>query len=163
MFCSEIINNQERGTFIKNRRITITVPEYNSSIVLGGLRFEKGGEFVVGADGGLQFNVSRSVEKDTHIVYAHFVDGRIFYIGESSKTFRDRMRLYIIHKGSTNVLVRRFIKRFLRNGRKVETFVFKPSIVTINEGLPINPYVGVEQTLIKIYRRQLVNRKDVAE
>jgi hypothetical protein len=109
----------------------------------------------------LQFEVSQTCQDETHIVYAHFVDGRIFYVGESAKTFRSRMRLYIIHQGSTNVRVRKFIKRFLRHGRKVETFIYKPDTVLVDGVLPVNPYVGVEQKIIKILGRKIINKKDV--
>jgi hypothetical protein len=109
----------------------------------------------------LQFEVSQSCQNQSHVVYAHFVDGRVFYIGESSKTFRSRMRLYITHQGSTNVRVRKFIKRFLRHGRKVETFMYKPGAVLVDGLILVNPYVGVEQQLIKVLGRKIINKKDV--
>ncbi len=126
-----------------------------------GICFDHAGEFIR-VNGELQFNVSRLKEKMTHIVYAHVVDGKVFYIGESSITFRGRMRLYITHSGSTNVRARKFIKRFLKHGHKVETFCYKPGTILVDGVLEVNPYVGVEQALIKKLGRKLINKKDTA-
>lgn len=129
---------------------------------MGNLLFKKGGEFVLSEEKKLQFLALDKYEKFTHIVYAHFVDGKVFYIGESSNTFRDRMRLYITHDGKTNIMVRGAVKKYLINGCRVETFVFKPHHVVVNGTLLVNPYVGVEQALIKMYKKHLINKKDVA-
>ena len=98
---------------------------------------------------------------DSHVVYAHVINGSIKYIGECSVTFRSRMRLYITHSGSTNVYVRKAILQALGKGLSVETYYYKPQMITLTTGLTINPYVGIEQALIKKLRLKLINKKDV--
>jgi len=127
---------------------------------IAGLVFKKGSEFFLD-NGGLKVRICDSGKEDRHIVYVHVADDKPVYVGESSHTFCNRMRLYIIHTGSTNVRVREFIKQQLADGKKVETYYYKPVTILIDGVLEINPYNGIEQAIIRFVGSAL-NKKDVA-
>lgn len=142
------------------RRTTI-IPDSPIMMDIGGLIFKKRGEFVFVGDN-LQANICQSGNKERHIVYAHVVDNVVVYIGESSHTFQNRMRLYIIHNGSTNVEVRKHIKEELTKGKKVDIYYYKPKAILIDNVLAVNPYISIEQTLISLLK-PILNKKDTAE
>lgn len=148
---------------MKIKRITKLVNNYTETKIVEGLTFKKGAEFFI-TNSILKVDIAISGNTDTHIVYLHVVDGQIVYVGESSNTFRNRMRLYITHDGLTNARVRLFIKNVLSKGKRVETYYFKPDCVLISNTLVVNPYVGLEQELIsRINPKPILNRKDVAK
>lgn len=142
------------------KKLIVLCAEYNITKEIGGICFKKGGDFFM-SNQDLRANICRSGTKDRHIVYAHVIDDEVVYIGESSHSFRDRMRLYICHEGSTNVRVRKFIKEKLTEGKKVEIYYYKPKTIVVDNVLVVNPYVGIEQALIRIIGKKL-NKKDVA-
>lgn len=144
---------------MKRKLITFT-NNYTETKVIGGLCFKKAGEFVF-AGGHLQVNICRASSKDEHIVYAHVIHGEVVYIGESSDTFCNRIRLYLIHDGSTNVRVRNFLMTEILKGKSVDIYYYKPATITVDGVLKVNPYVGIEQALISLVRPSL-NIKDVA-
>jgi len=144
----------------KNQKRTYLVSEYNQEKKIEGLAFIKSGEFLI-VDNQLKLKISKTVAEQKHVVYIHLIDGKIVYVGETSRTLRERMILYIIHSGQTNVRVRTHIKKRLLKGSKCEIFSFKPEIIIINNKIKINPYISIEQALIKNLGNPLLNRKNV--
>lgn len=140
-------------------KLTAMVTSFGTKMNIGGLVFEKAGEFIFKM-GCLLANIGWSESKHQHFVYAHVVAGRVVYVGESSRTLLNRMYLYITHKGSTNVRVRTAHIADLQAGQKVEIYFYKPQAVLIDGVLSVNPYIGVEQALISKLK-PILNRKDV--
>jgi hypothetical protein len=57
--------------------------------------------------------------------------------------------------------VRKHIREELQKGKKAETYYYKPETIMIEGVLSVNPYVGIEQALIRMMDKTL-NIKDVA-
>ena len=146
---------------MKKRKLTILVADSLINKSICGLVFKKRGEFVLNS-GEMQATICKSGNTDSHIIYAHVVDGEVVYIGESSTTFRNRMRLYLTHEGSTNVRVREHLMKELVAGKKVEIYYYKPATVVIDSTLTVNPYVSIEQAIIGKLR-PILNKKDTAQ
>ena len=132
-----------------------------------GLKFEYGGEFNFVYNSSTtnhsayrpEFNCETEHKNKRHVIYAHCVDDKIVYIGETSNTFYKRMYYYCNHKGPTNVRVRDYFEKQYIEGKEIETYLYKPENVLI-EGLMINPYIGIEQKLINELN-PILNHKDV--
>ena len=122
-----------------------------------GLNFKYGGSFDFTYKP--EFRVQSEHKGKRHVIYAHCVDDKIVYIGETSNTFYKRMYYYCNHKGPTNVRVRSYFKDKFLEGKSIDTFLYKPEKVIV-EGLEVNPYIGIEQKLINELN-PILNRKNV--
>jgi len=82
-------------------------------------------------------------------VYAHVVDGDVYYIGRSLKGFRHRMGHYKKPgpTQSTSIRINGLIKAALRSGKTVETLAAFPEPTTWNT-LPIDVVSGLETGLV---------------
>ncbi len=145
---------------MKKKKLVVFTGEFDLTKNIGGICFKKCGEFVLHEDH-MRVHICRTNSTDRHVVYAHVVDDKVVYIGESSDTLRNRLRLYLTHSGSTNVRVRKHIREELQKGKKAETYYYKPETIMIEGVLSVNPYVGIEQALIRMMDKTL-NIKDVA-
>ena len=142
------------------RKVVSICMDHTQTMLIGGLLFKKAGDFIL-SNGGPQLKICGQSRVDRHVVYAHVIDGVVSYIGESSTSLHDRVRLYITHDGSTNVRVLKAINDELMAGKKVEVYYYKPTMIVIDGVLSINPYVGIEQALIGCVKPAL-NKKNVA-
>lgn len=82
-------------------------------------------------------------------VYAHVVDGDVYYIGRSLKGFRNRMGHYKKPgpTQSTSIRINGLIKAALRSGKTVETLAAFPEPTTWNT-LPVDVVSGLETGLV---------------
>lgn len=82
-------------------------------------------------------------------VYAHVVDGSVYYIGRSLKGFRHRMGHYKKPgpKQSTSIRINGLIKTALQSGKTVETLAAFPEPTTWS-GLPVDVVSGLETGLV---------------
>lgn len=126
--------------------------------ILENIRFNSAASFYI-EDGKIKVHVDDKYKNLRHLVYAHIVDGKVVYIGETSNTFYKRMYYYCNHSGKTNVRVREHFKEKILEGKIVETYINVPQEVIIC-GHNIKTYIGVEQKLIDLVRPEL-NRKNV--
>ena len=82
-------------------------------------------------------------------VYAHIVDGDVYYIGRSLKGFRHRMGHYRKPgpTQSTSIRINGLIKTALKSGKTVETLAAFPEPTTWNT-LPVDVVSGLETGLV---------------
>ncbi len=82
-------------------------------------------------------------------VYAHIVDGDVYYIGRSLKGFRHRMGHYKkpAPTQSTSIRINGQIKSALQSGKRVETLAAFPEPTTWNS-LPVDVVSGLETGLV---------------
>ena len=126
--------------------------------ILENISFDNAASFYL-EDEKIKVHVNNKYKDIRHLVYAHVVDGKVVYIGETSNAFSKRMYYYCNHKGNTNVRVREYFKEQILEGKVVETYINVPKEVIIS-GHNIKTYIGVEQKLIDLVRPKL-NRKNV--
>jgi len=131
---------------------------------ISGLLFERAAHFYKDAHNHLRVRVFERFKQQTHLIYAHYFDDKLLYIGESSVEFIKRMNCYCNHNGASNVRVREYVNSIFHGNHRdpdLCTFIHIPKKkLVINEELSINPYVAIEQELINIHR-PILNKKNV--
>ena len=131
---------------------------------ISGLLFERAAHFYKDDHNHLKVRVFDRFKEQTHLIYAHYFDDKLLYIGESSVHFIKRMKCYCSHPGAANVRVREYVNSIFHGNHRdpdLCTFIHIPkSKLVINEELSINPYVAIEQELINIHK-PILNRKNV--
>ncbi len=131
---------------------------------ISGLLFERAAHFYKDDRNHLKVSVSPDFKDKTHLIYAHYFNDKMIYIGESSTLFHKRMKCYCSHPGAANVRVREYVNSIFHGNHRdpdLCTFVYQPDKkIVINEELSINPYVAIEQELINIHK-PILNKKDV--
>ena len=131
---------------------------------ISGLLFERAAHFYKDDHNHLKVRVFERFKEQTHLIYAHYFDDKLLYIGESSVHFIKRMKCYCSHPGAANVRVREYVNSIFHGNHRdpdLCTFVHIPKKkLIINEELSINPYVAIEQELINIHK-PVLNRKNV--
>ena len=131
---------------------------------ISGLLFERAAHFYKDDHNHLKVRVFDRFKEQTHLIYAHYFDDKLLYIGESSVHFIKRMKCYCSHPGAANVRVREYVNSIFHGNHRdpdLCTFIHRPKKkLIINEELSINPYVAIEQELINIHN-PILNKKNV--
>jgi len=131
---------------------------------ISGLLFERAAHFYKDDHNHLRVKVFERFKQQTHLIYAHYFDDKLLYIGESSVAFIKRMNCYCNHNGASNVRVREYVNSIFHGNHRdpdLCTFIHIPKKkLMINEELSINPYAAIEQELINIHK-PVLNKKNV--
>lgn len=132
-----------------------------------GLDFYRLAEFYKDEKNHLKCRVTPNEEErmdgdSRHYIYAHYVNDKLVYIGESSDLLKRRMNFYCCHPGITNERVRKYFNEKFKKkpSSDICTFIHMPEKIVVSETITVNPYVAIEQTLISMLKPKL-NRKDV--
>jgi len=131
---------------------------------VSGLLFERAAHFYKDDRNHLRVSVNEEFKNIRHLIYAHYFNENLIYIGETSVPFIKRMHCYCNHNGLSNVRVRDYVNSIFHGNHRdpdLCTFVYQPKEkLVINEHLSVNPYVAIEQELINIHK-PILNRKNV--